>query len=288
MALLRLLSEVALWVILIGIPPALLLLGRMQTLPFAGKVVFSAMAVIALVLLPFYGFVTYQVRTDQQGITSTALFVKHFCAWEKVRSLARRSTWTWLRYVVEFEGGELSFPVMLKNCDALVDEIRAHLPQGAPSHNPFRVFRIDGAAMILQVLQALYGLIFIAITWSFFAALTHSNNSNLSDTSMILAFCLVATGILLWRTVMVLLMPRSVQVKPDELVVSTYFFEKNVPWDAVLTVKQPSPFLPEGFILKTKSGSFLVGSHINSADELQETIKQHVAPESAKDGKPMR
>ncbi|HEY9712698.1 MAG TPA: hypothetical protein V6C72_04470, partial [Chroococcales cyanobacterium] len=277
MALLRFLSEVALWVILIGIPPVLLVCGKFNGLPFAGKIVFSVMAAVALCLLPLYGFVTYQVKTDQAGISTHAFFIKQFCAWENVKALSRRSSWNWLRYVVEFEGGEISFPILLKNCDQLVEEVRAHLPTGAPSNNPFRTFTIDRASMLLQIAQALYGVIFIAITWGFFAALSHSKNSNMSDSALILIFCLAATGILLWRTYFVVLMPKKIQVQPDELVLATHFFERKIPWSSILSVKPPSPFLPEGFIIKTRTGTYLVGSHINASDELQETIKQRMS-----------
>ena len=67
-------------------------------------------------------------------------------------------------------------------------------------------------------------------------------------------------------------MPKAVQLDPAQLTVRTLFFERRYGWDEIISVKPPFPLLPEGFILKTKKGSYLVGTGMNAADELQETV----------------
>lgn len=260
-----------------ALPVVLLSLGKFMQLSIPGRAVFITLAVIGLGLLPFYGFITWQVRADANGITCVSLFKRHFCPWNLIRGLSRRSSWNWLRYVIETQDGELSFPVLLKDCDELVDMIRSALPAGGPaSRGSSKLFEHDNVAAMWQVAQMLYGFIFIAIIWTFFATL-HVKTS--SDWWLLLGFSIAVTAVLLWRTVVVALMPRKVQITPDGLLIKNFFFEKGHPWSELRSIKPASPFLPEGFTINTPKMSYLVGSNMNAADELQEILLAKVPPQ---------
>src|ERR1700733_684317 len=126
MVFVRMLSEVTLFIVFMALPAVLFALGKFYLLSVPGRAVFITLALFGLCLLPFYGFITWQVKTEPTGITCISLFKRQFCEWSLIRGLSRRSTWNWLRYVIETRDGEISFPVLLKNCDQLVDQIRAH------------------------------------------------------------------------------------------------------------------------------------------------------------------
>lgn len=277
MVFVRMLSEVTLFIVFMALPVVLLSLGKFMQLSIPGRAVFITLAVIGLGLLPFYGFITWQVRADANGITCVSLFKRHFCPWNLIRGLSRRSSWNWLRYVIETQDGELSFPVLLKDCDELVDMIRSALPAGGPaSRGSSKLFEHDNVAAMWQVAQMLYGFIFIAIIWTFFATL-HVKTS--SDWWLLLGFSIAVTAVLLWRTVVVALMPRKVQITPDGLLIKNFFFEKGHPWSELRSIKPASPFLPEGFTINTPKMSYLVGSNMNAADELQEILLAKVPPQ---------
>ena len=270
MVFVRMLSEVTLFIVFMALPVVLLSLGKFMQLSIPGRAVFITLSVVGLCMLPFYGFITWQVRTDQTGITCVSLFKKQFCEWSLIRGLSRRSSWNWLRYVIETRDGEVSFPVLLKDCDDLVDMIRSVLPAGGPaSRGSTKLFEHDNVAAVWQVAQMLYGFIFIAIIWTFFATM-HVKTS--SDWWLLLAFSIAVTAVLLWRTVVVALMPRKVQIDGDNLVIKNFFFEKSYLWSELRGIKPASPFLPEGFMINTPKLSYLVGSNMNAADELQEIL----------------
>jgi hypothetical protein len=271
MVLLRMFVEIAMMVILIGIPIVMLCMGRFQHLTMEKQIVFAGLAVICACVLPWYGFITWQVRADLLGLTFNSLFKKQSCDWSEVKALARVSTFNWLRYVIETaEQGPITFPVLMKDCDQLVEEIRQHLPAGGgPARRLNRTFDHDQIASFMYFAQILYGAIFIAITWTFFNSL-HTKAQ--SDSLLMLAFCIVVTGVLIWRSAAVALMPRRVQVTPDSVLVRTYFFQKSFPFSDLLKIKKSLPFLPDGFMIQTKSGTYLVGANMNSADELQQLL----------------
>jgi hypothetical protein len=270
MVFVRMLSEITLFVVFMALPVVLFSLGKFMQLSIPGRAVFVTLAVLGMCLLPFYGFITWQVRLDSSGITCVSLFKKQFCEWTTVRGLSRRSSWNWLRYVIETRDGEISFPVMLRNCDELVDTIRSCLPAGGPaSRGTTKLFQHDKVSAMWQLAQVVYGFVFIAIIWTFFGTL-HVKSS--SDWWLLLSFAVVATAVLLWRTVVIALMPLRIQITPDKLLVKNLFFERGYLWSDLRGIKPSSPFLPEGYTINTPKMSYLVGSNMNAADELQEIL----------------
>src|SRR5262249_5511868 len=158
----------------------------------AGKAVVYTLAFLAVCAMPWFGFITYQVNASEAGLLALALFKKQNCRWEQIRGLSRRCSNNILRYVVEIDDkSEFTFPVLLKNCDALVDEIRQHLPAGfdAP-RNPYRLFRNDPLAMGVQFLQALACLFFMVVIWIFCSNTMRTMHNN-SDAYAVLAFSII-------------------------------------------------------------------------------------------------
>jgi hypothetical protein len=100
---------------------------------------------------------------------------------------------------------------------------------------------------------------------------------NKTDLLTLLAFCVVLTIALVWRTLVVVLMPKSIELTQSGIVLQTLFFEKRMDWSDIRGTRIPFPILPEGFMLNTKHGSFLVGSGVDASDELKEAIVEHVS-----------
>jgi len=272
----RVFAEVTVLILLSVLPLVLLAGGRLAIVPMAGKAVIFTLSMIALCLIPWFGFVTYQVNATEEGLLALAVFKKQSCLWHQVRGLTRRSSNNWLRYVVELDHeAELTFPVLLKHCDALVQEIRQHLPAGsAVARNPYRMFRTDSVSLAVQFLQATGCLFFIVVIWIFCVGTMKTTHN--FDAFVVLGFSLICTAALGWRIVVVALMPKTVELTRDAIVVRTVFFEKSYAWNEIKAVTVPFPLLPEGFVLDTKKGSYLIGTGMEAGDELQETIKSRL------------
>lgn len=279
MALVRIMAEVAALVIVALLPILFLCLGKFQILPLPWKIAFSIMAAGAVAIVPLYGFVTWKVRTDEDGLTTVTAFKRKTIAWRDLRALVKRSNWNFPRYVVESSTGEASFPVLLDSLGELLERIKEHLPAGSASFNPYRKFKQDAVLLAVHMAQSAAGVIFLAVMWFFYAASLKKGNQ--SDSVVLLVFCIVASAILLWRTFMILLMPLSVEVKLEFVVIRTCFFTIALPWENILSVKPAMPLLPEGFIIKSKKGSYLIGNGMDRSDELQQALADKLSERMA-------
>ncbi|MBC7998867.1 MAG: hypothetical protein IAF58_13035, partial [Leptolyngbya sp.] len=122
MVMVRILAEVTALVIVALLPLIFFLMGKFAMLPIGWKVAFAFMSVGSILIIPFYGFVTWKIKTDEDGITAVTAFKQQIIAWSDLRALVRRSTWNFPRYVVESASQELSFPVWLESMPDLLEE----------------------------------------------------------------------------------------------------------------------------------------------------------------------
>jgi hypothetical protein len=288
MVLARMLTEVAVLLGMVAIPVFLLAAGKLPSFRPHVQGMFITLGVIAVAILPWYGFITWLVTTNENGIATHALFKKQFCTWNQIKGLTRRASWNWLRFVVEYEGGDLTFPVLLNKCDVLVGEIRSHLQPGpggsgvgGAGRSTERSFVYDPVAMTLQIIQSLAAVVFVAVFWLFFTSKAHHFKPGSNDAISLFIFCAVASLIFLWRLWAVVFMPKSVTVTKKELIVRTHFNERHISWPQVLAVGLPLPLLPEGFTIKTKKSTVLIGTGMESADELHEIVQFEIG--AAKD-----
>src|SRR5262249_13779592 len=120
MVLARLLAEVTVLVILLLLPGGLWIAGKLGGFPPYGKLLLFALSGVALLALPCYGFLTVAVQVCEQGLTTIALFRRRFVEWWKIKGLRFRSSGFQRRYVVSYDGGELTFPAWLDNQKELV------------------------------------------------------------------------------------------------------------------------------------------------------------------------
>jgi hypothetical protein len=278
----RICAEASAFFFMLALPLVLLLLGKFFDLSWTYKLIVSVLGLIGLLVLPVYGFITYKVTVIGDELTAHSLFRKHACLVSTITKISRRCNFNWIRYVVQYEGGELTFPIWLKDVDGLVDYLRKEMPTGAGERLAAlinRKFRQDPVSLIFQVAQAVAGMIFTGVVWFFAASLYQSGSAGISaaDEILVAVFAVAISGILLWRTVVVALMPKIIEVREDDVVLQTFFFEKKVRWLEVKPTSEPFPLLPEGFMFNSKHGNFLVGNGMDAADELAEAINQRMA-----------
>lgn len=281
MVLCRICAELTVFTILFCLPAILFILGKFDAVPLTGKIVVFALCGISSVFMPIYGFITWRVVVDDEGITAISLLQKQHLNWKGIKRITRRSNWNWLRYIIEHEEGELTFPVWLKNCDQLVELIRNRLPKGpggGGTPNPFRKFSQDPTSLAFQLLQAVLGIGLVAVFWFFYAELSQQKSTSSTDSLMVLVFCVILSALSAWRTYVVALMPRSVELTPSDLVINTLFFSRKIAWTDVRKIAPSVPLLPEGFMIKTNKGSFLIGSGTDSLDELVSSAQGKLPP----------
>ncbi len=276
----RVLAECTVLILLLLLPLVLLAFGKFAAISVTGKIVLSTLALLAACVLPVYGLITYKVKVEKESVTTYSAFKRRVCRFALLKSLTRRSNWNVVRYTAEYEGGEISFPIWLERCEKLVAIIREHLPKGSSSLNPFRSFKQDPVSLIFQIGQAVLSLIFIGVVWCFTMALQQSGQHSAADIGLLMVFAFVISAVLLWRSYVIALMPCSLEIKPEHFVLRTWFFEKKILWVDLKAVSEPYPLLPEGMLIKTTAGSYLVGNGMDSADELETSLKSRICSES--------
>lgn len=279
MVLARILAEISVLLILVTLPAILAVTGHFQSSPMTAKFLVLALSLISGLILPAYAFITFMVAVDKHGVTAMSLANHQRCEFHQMRRLSRRSNWNWVRYVVEHQHGELSFPIWLVNCDELLETIKKQLPAGSGLPNPFRKFSQDKISLLFQCIQALLGIGLVVVFWIFFKELNGEKFTNQTDLAIVLGFCVVITLIFIWRSIVVFLIPKSVELTPSGIIIDTMAFSRKVGWQNVLSLKPAVPLLPEGFMLKTARGSFLIGNGMDAADELVSAIQSKLPPD---------
>ncbi len=257
--------------------------GYFNALPWFAKLVPLVVCVIGCILTPFYGFITWSVITTDEGITAISLFKRPFCKWQDLESLKRRTLLNQVRYSISTNTGqELNFPIWLAHCDQLIQEIRSHIPGGleAVSTSATRSFRNSVTGMIFQLIQSCLGLSFAIFVWYFLFTSLFLKPGSIPDRILVCVFAAVLTGIFLWRAFVVILMPTYVETSPQTLLLKTLFGTTEMSWDDVTGLSLSPPYLPEGFVVKTKRGQFLMPGTLESCDELKTQIDAILAERS--------
>jgi hypothetical protein len=275
MVLARLLAEVTVLVILLLLPGGLWIAGKLAELPGYGKCLLVALSGIALLALPCYGFLTAAVRVSDQGLTTIALFRRRYAEWWKIKGLRFRSSGFLRRYVVSYQGGELNFPAWLDNQKELVDLIRNRLPQEAATES--RLYKQDTIGFAYQILRVLLGATFIIVFWFFYMQVGTAKTTNVADSALLLTVCIAVTALVGWRCLVIASMPRWVQLTTSELVISSGLKVKRVLWSDVKKLVPAFFLLPDGFMLSTKRGSYLLTESLDDADSLVEAIRERLS-----------
>lgn len=274
MVLARILAELSVLTCLALLPLIIFALGKFALLAMPLKILFGLLSGFSFLLLPVYGFITCQVRLTDDELIASCLFAKHRCKFAQIKALSRRSTWNFVRYVVEFEGGELTFPVWLKQCDLLVSILRDKLPAGAAGKCPMdRTFRQDVVALLFQLAQVLLSLVFIGVVWYFAFSVKESSKLATADVYLVYAFAAMVAVALSYRAWCIFMMPTRVQITDQGFSVKTMLFARSFLWEELQKVAPALPLLPEGFVIHTRRGNFLVGHGMNFADELEKALK---------------
>lgn len=279
MVLARIFAEITVLLILVTLPAILALTGHFQTSPMTAKFLFLTLSLISGLILPAYAFITFVVVVDKYGITAMSLAKHQRCEFHQMKRMSRRSNWNWVRYVVEHQQGELSFPIWLVNCEELVETVKGKLPTGSGLPNPFRKFSQDKISLLFQCMQAMLGVGLVVVFWIFFSELAREKFTNQTDLAIVLGFCVIITLVFSWRSVVVFLIPRSIELTPSGIIIDTMAFSRKIGWQNVRSLKPAVPLLPEGFMLTTGKGSFLIGNGMDSADELVSAIQTKLPPD---------
>lgn len=274
MVMARILAEATALSIMVLAPIVLMLMGKFWGFTPVLKFLFAGVALVAVCILPIYGFIPYRVSLRGAKITSHALFSSPSTYLQNISAVNRRSTLNWVRYVAIFDGGEINIPVWLKDVDKLIALIKSQFPQyirqlSAPRG---RTFKCDPLAIVMQFAQVLLSLIFIVVCWGFTTAVHRKD-----DLFLVYGFALVVTLLLLYRAYIVLTMPKAIKVEQSTIEVQTVFFKRVIECNKVKAVKPSIPLLPEGQMLETQAGSYLIGNSMDEADDLVTALKEMAA-----------
>lgn len=276
----RLFAEITACLIVVALPVVAALPVHKYHIAPTTMAALILLAVAAACLLPSYGFITYKVAVDdEQGLKLLSAFKKQLVEWTEITSLGLKTSFGWRRYVISTTGESATFPIWLGNVQDLVATIRSRLPErGMSEAARQRVFQQHPVGLVMQVAKLGVTVIFIALFWYFFATLIKSARHEPLDVAIILGACLVLTALMLWRIWLIASMPRRVEVQNDGLHLSTWFVErKPVLWAETRKVNAPPLLLPDGTLLKTPVGWFLLSADLESFDELQFEVDRHLA-----------
>lgn len=281
----RLFAEMTVLVVLIFVPIVTQLTGHLDKAVFHVKAMLWGMALIAAVVLPSYGFITWQVLLNSYGINSRSLFKRQQLPWDGMKGLKLKTSWGWRRYVVEHKDGALTFPVWFGGIKELTQTIRGRLAGGGSGgagngtgSGGTKKYSQDIVNMLIQFGKLLISLAFIGLFWLFFASLqkAQAGKADKSDFYIILAMCILLTLVMVLRCIVIALMPKSVTVDPEALTLQTLFSSHRIAWADVTAITAPLFFLPPGLFLKTKRGWYLIGEQLEAVDELEEDLAKRL------------
>jgi len=269
MAMARVFSEVAALSIFLCLPFILLFAGLMAELDLVVKAAVVLGAVFALLMLPAYGFITWQISITETGIIGWSLIKRREIAFDKLTRLTRKSNFNWQRYILTYDGGDITFPLWFERLDDLIKSIRERLPADlSPNELGPRLFRQDTISFLMQFSQVTFGLVLTGVATYFAAFYFSSNRVAELDALLIMVFVIVLGLSMFYRAIVVTLMPYRILVGETGIDMSTVFFKKHIDYKSLEMLTASSPFLPEGFMLQTTSGTYLIGSGFDSLDEL--------------------
>lgn len=256
------------------LPLVLLFAGVLANLDLVVKAAVLLGSIFALVMLPSYGFITWQMTVTETGLIGWSLIKRRVLLWENLTKLTRKSNFNWQRYVLYFEGGDITFPLWFERQDSLIEAIREHLPLDlSPEQTGPRLFRQDTISFLMQFSQVAFGLVLSCVAIYFAAYLFSSNKVSEWDAILVMGFVIILSLSVFYRAIVVALMPFKILVEQDSMELST-IFSKRIPWSSIQTLTTSSPILPEGFMLESKDGSFLIGSGFDSLDELVKEMRE--------------
>lgn len=275
MAGVRVLSEVVALIFLICLPFVLLLTGVFTSLDLVVKLAVAFTSVFSVLLLPAYGFITWQINILETGLEGWSLIKRRKINWVDLKKLTRKGNFNWQRYVLEYEGGDMTFPLLFERSDELISRIREHLPQDlSPVAAGPRVFRQDSISYLMQFLQVLFGLILSGTAGFFASHLLSGANASIWDSLLVMIFALLINLCMFYRAVVVALMPRIVVIDQDYFEMETLFFKKKMGWQKIERLEASNLLLPEGFLLDTREGTFLIGTGFDELDDLVVQVKK--------------
>ncbi|MBY0359477.1 MAG: PH domain-containing protein [Candidatus Obscuribacterales bacterium] len=274
MVMLRLFAEASVLVILTLLPIVLFFAGAFASLPFHVRMVVCLLAVLAFGLSIGFCYLPFQVVVSVSGLQTVAALKRQDSAWKEMRTLKLKNSWGWRRYVLGLEEGELSFPFWLKNVHELVEIIRSRLPaRGRTNFAAKQVYKLDPAAIFLQTGKALAQLVFVVVFWFFFCSLHASSATSREDITIILVSGLIFTSMMLWRFFTILDLPNLVEISDEGILLKSWFKSRKVPWTAITGIAAPYFILPDGIMLVTAKKRLLIGSSLDSFDELEEELR---------------
>ncbi len=279
----RMLAETTVLIILISLPIILWFTGQFSKMLLLTQILVAACALVAVILLSAYGFVTYKVVIDLDGLRAISLFRKQFMGWDEMLSLRLRTAFGWRRYVIVAEKDEVSFPVLLTNVDELVEQIRARLPRGGrmAAVSGAKVYAQDAFGATFRMVGLISGVAFIVLFWAFFAYLeTHktvgAKPPDPADAMIILAACVLFTAAMSFRSFKIVMMPQVVSTDSSGVTLQSWFGRRQFAWLELKTIQPPLFFLPEGIVVKTTKGSYFIGNELDAFDELEEEMRSHL------------
>jgi hypothetical protein len=274
----RLFAEMTACLIVIALPVVAALPVHQLEIAPTTMAALILLAAGAAVLLPSYGFITYKVDVEDDGLKLLSAFKKQVVKWQDITSLALKTSFGWRRYMLTTSNNEsASFPIWLGHVGELVGLVRSRLPgRGQSQAARNRIFRQHPVGLLMQMGKLALTLGFIALFWYFFATLIKSPHRDQMDVAIILGACVILTALMLWRLWLIAFMPRQVETSGEGLHLTTWLFQRQIAWADVSRVNAPPLLLPEGELLKTPRGWYLLSADLEAFDELQYDVEREL------------
>src|SRR5262249_49989272 len=93
MAAARVLAEVSALIMMALLPAGFYLTGNFQTVSWQMRILLVLGSIVALCILPAYGFVTYKVQLTIDELSTSSLFKRQAARFADIKTLKLRSSW---------------------------------------------------------------------------------------------------------------------------------------------------------------------------------------------------
>lgn len=270
----RALAEVAALCIVALLPLSYFFIDTVRHLPLALQIAGIVAAVTAIVVLPFYGLVVWHIRIEEDCITLQALRRKHKLGWPAIAHLSLRTTLKSPEYLLTTNEGQFYFQARFERQEELVAAIRKHLPNGGRIALTLNAFVQSKVILWLEIGKVIFCFGIIVVAWSFYAQVGLSHHTSVADSVLLASACVFGTAVVLARGIAIFFMPKEIQLQKDQVRIRLLIGQRNLSKADPCKVTSPLFFLPNGIVLKSPRGSFLITDRLERYDELREELEQ--------------
>lgn len=272
------LAELTVLIILCILPLGLLISHQFFSLHLVVKIAVSCLSPLSG--LGIWGLlkIPFQVKLSESGVSVRSLSKKETVPWENLLSIKQTSNYGLKQYSLVHKGGELSFPRMLNNVSELLGAIKSRIPgKQSATINDGKIFQIPKISFFVDCLKWVLQAAFAVFFAQFASSLAISAKNTQTDLFIIYLAAVLIFMAVFWNLSQLLKMPQQIVLDQEGISFKSLLRKSRIFWTEIKGVQVAGVFYPEGLLLSSKKGAFLLSANTNEIDELSEIVSEKLS-----------